>query len=243
MFDMGLALMTGIDIPFPEIQAAIHQPTILEISYIGEQCFSIAISLLTIDKKYYFEDEPEILNNVTNFQIFCELVNNQEHKEEREQTINFLSLLFPNYNIFFTPQSIILNNKDQSKIIDETNFEIFQEILKNIFCLTVDKEKKLNPKGKKATEIANKMEKMRAKIAKMKQEERGGASTFASYISCLAVGLHYSLEDLKKITIYQMYDLLKRYSLYIQWDMDIRIRLTPGAQAQGEVEDWMRNIH
>lgn len=112
-----------------------------------------------------------------------------------------------------------------------------------MFCLTVDKEKQLNPKGKLAEQIAKKMEKMRAKVAKMKQEENGGSNTFASYISCLAVGLHYSLEDLKKITVYQMYDLLKRYSLYIQWDMDIRVRLTPGAQAQGEVENWMRNIH
>ena len=34
-----LSLMTGIDIPIPELQAVIHQPTIEEISMIGEQEF------------------------------------------------------------------------------------------------------------------------------------------------------------------------------------------------------------
>ena len=35
-FDYRLALMTGVDIPVPELQIAIHQPTIEEISLIGE---------------------------------------------------------------------------------------------------------------------------------------------------------------------------------------------------------------
>jgi hypothetical protein len=34
-----------------------------------------------------------------------------------------------------------------------------------MFCLNGDKDKQLNPKGKRATEIARKMERMRAKIA------------------------------------------------------------------------------
>lgn len=237
--------MTGIDIPFPEIQGQIHQPTILEISYLGEQCFTIAVGILSVDKKMYFEEEPELLNQVTNFDLFMELVNADGHSEEREFLINFLSILFPNYNIFFTPQSIILNNMQDNiqKIIDVDTFPIFQEIVKDMFCLNGDKDKQLNPKGKRATEIARKMEKMRAKIAQMNKDKSGNESPLATYVSCLAVGLQYSLEDLKKMTVYQIYDLLKRYSLYINWDMDIRIRLTPGAQANGEVEDWMRNIH
>jgi len=51
----------------------------------------------------YFEEEPELLNQVTNFDLFMELVNADGHNEEREFLINFLSILFPNYNIFFTP--------------------------------------------------------------------------------------------------------------------------------------------
>ena len=36
-----LALMTGVDIPIPELQLALHQPTIKEISYIGETEFLV----------------------------------------------------------------------------------------------------------------------------------------------------------------------------------------------------------
>ena len=43
MFDHRLALMTGVDIPIPELQVTIHQPTIKEISMIGEQDFFIGI--------------------------------------------------------------------------------------------------------------------------------------------------------------------------------------------------------
>ena len=32
MFDYRLALATGVDIPIPELQTVIHQPTIKEIS-------------------------------------------------------------------------------------------------------------------------------------------------------------------------------------------------------------------
>jgi hypothetical protein len=36
MFDYRLGLMTGIDLPIPELQTVVHQPTIKEISLIGE---------------------------------------------------------------------------------------------------------------------------------------------------------------------------------------------------------------
>jgi hypothetical protein len=52
--DIRLALMCGTDIPIPECQLIIHQPTIKEIALIGEedffmggQCFNINKNLLT----------------------------------------------------------------------------------------------------------------------------------------------------------------------------------------------------
>jgi hypothetical protein len=43
MFDYKLALMTGVDIPVPELQTIIHQPSIKEISMIGETDFFMGI--------------------------------------------------------------------------------------------------------------------------------------------------------------------------------------------------------
>jgi hypothetical protein len=36
MNDIRAALMTGIDIPIPECKLIMHQPSIKEISYLGE---------------------------------------------------------------------------------------------------------------------------------------------------------------------------------------------------------------
>jgi hypothetical protein len=65
---------------------------------------------------------------------------------------------------------------------------------------------------------------------------------FTQYLSILTVGLSMSLFDAIKLTMYQIYDLMERYSKYINWDLDIRSRLA-GASADKPVENWMDNIH
>ena len=51
--DYRLALMTGIDIPVPECGLTLHQPTIQEISMIGEEQFFIGVQVLCVDKNMY----------------------------------------------------------------------------------------------------------------------------------------------------------------------------------------------
>ena len=54
--DIRLALMTGIDIPVPECQLVIHQPTIKEISIVGENDFNLGAHLVCINKEDYGND-------------------------------------------------------------------------------------------------------------------------------------------------------------------------------------------
>ena len=58
--------MTGVDIPIPEMEIAIHQPTILEISYIGEEDFFSGVQCLCLNKNLILEDET-VASNTTNF--------------------------------------------------------------------------------------------------------------------------------------------------------------------------------
>jgi len=51
-----------------------------------------------------------------------------------------------------------------------------------------------------------------------------------------------SLDDILDLTIYQLYDLVERYSLYMNWDIDIRSRLA-GAKPDQKPDNWMKNIH
>lgn len=241
MFDYRLALMTGVDIPIPELQLVIHQPTIKEISMVGEQDFFIGIQILCINKNTYIQDES-LLANTTNFQIFMAMVNEKEMADKKAAVLQVLTLLFPQFKIIFTPRSMMLSQGEVNVIIDEENFEILQEILIQQFCLKGSDQEQFNPQSKKAREIAQKLMKARQKVAALKAQENSG-SMFSQYLSTLTVGLHsMSLKDCMELTMYQLYDLIERYSLYLNWDIDIRSRMA-GAKVDKPVENWMKQIH
>ena len=240
MFDYRLALMTGVDIPIPELQVTIHQPTIKEISMIGEQDFFIGIQMLCIDKKMYIEDE-NLLANTTNFQIFTAMLNEQQMADKKQAVQQVLTLLFPQAKIIFTPRSILLNINQENIIIDEGNFEQLQDVLIQQFCLQGSGQEQYNPKDKKAREIAQKLMKARQKVAKLKATENSG-SMFTQYLSVLTIGTSLTLKDAMELTMYQLYDLIERYSMYLNWDIDIRSRVA-GAKVDKPVENWMKQIH
>ena len=97
-----------------------------------------------------------------------------------------------------------------------------------------------NPQGDKAREIAEKLMKGRARIA----EEKGqtNASVFSQYLSILSIGLQMPLQNLMDLTMFQLYDLVERYNLYINWDIDLRSRLA-GGKPDRHPDNWMKNIH
>lgn len=241
MFDYRLALATGVDIPIPELQVTIHQPTIKEISMIGEQDFFTGIQLLCINKRMYIEDES-LLENTSNFQIFIAMVNEKQVANKKENVLQVLTLLFPKAKVIFTPRSMLLNLGEVSITIDEGNFEKLQKLLQEMFCLGKTDQNTFNPADKKAREIANKLMKARQKVAASKAQEHNG-SMFGQYLSILTIGTGtMSLFDAIQLTMYQLYDLVERYMLYVNWDLDVRSRMA-GAKADKPLDNWMKNIH
>lgn len=240
--DIRLALITGIDIPIPELQTTLHQPTIKEISYIGEKDFLVGIQCLSIQKTMLIQDE-NLLSTTSNFQIFMTVMNDKSTQDKKQCVLSAMNLLFPGYMIFITPRAISLNSDKGNVIIDESNFEIFQQIISQVFCLSKSDAGSFNPANKKAKEIADKLMKARQRVAAQKQAEQGDGSVFAQYVSTLTVGLgSMSLQDCINLTMYQMYDLVERYSLYINWDIDLKSRLA-GAKPDKPVDNWMKQIH
>ena len=126
--DYRLAMMCGTDLPVPECQLIIHQPRIKEISLLGEQEFFIGAQCLTLNKSMFVQDK-EVLENINNFQIFMMVMNEKEAKDKRNATQQVLQLLLPSYKVLFTPRTLIFSQEGQNTIIDETNFEFFQEVL------------------------------------------------------------------------------------------------------------------
>ena len=243
--DIRLALMTGVDIPIPELQATLHQPTIKEISFIGEPDFLAGVQCLSVRKEMLTQDES-LLSTTSNFQIFMTIMNDKSVKEtveKKQQVLAVLNLLFPNYQIFFTPRAISMNCERGNVIIDEGNFEKFQEVIGQVFCLQKSDGGSFNPTDAKAKEIADKLMKARQRVAAQKKAEQGDGSVLAQYVSTLTVGISsMSMEDCINLTMYQMYDLVERYSLYISWDIDLKSRLA-GAKPDKPVDNWMKQIH
>lgn len=243
MIDITSALATGVDVPAPECQLIIHQPTIKEISYVGDMDFFIGVQTLCLHKAMFVEDK-DVLDDINNFQIFMTVVNEKEMVDKKKNVKKVLNLLFPTYNVIITPQSLIFQNGTETSTIDADNFEEFQNYLRAIFC-TRDgpmDQTAFNPANDKAREIAQKLMRGRQRVA----EQKGGNSQtniFGRYLSILTIGLNsMTLQDLIGCTMYQLYDLMERYILYMNWDLDVRTRLA-GGKPDSHPDDWMKDIH
>ena len=239
--DVRLALMAGTDIPVPECQLVIHQPTISEISFIGEEDFFVGVQTLCLNKTMFIQDES-VLDKVNNFQIFMTVMNDKTTADKKAAVKKVLSLLLPKSTVLITPKSITVNTSKDSSMIDEKNFEYLQEVLKLIFCAKTGpmNQQAFNPANAKAKEIADKLMKGRQRVAQQKGELN--VSVFSQYLSILTIGLHIPITELLKTTMFQLYDLMERYTLYINWDIDIRSRLA-GGKPENQPENWMKNIH
>lgn len=240
--DLKLALMCGTDIPIIECQLILHQPTIKEIALIGEREFFQAVQTLTVNKNMISQDET-LLHNSNNFQIFMTIMKEKQGQEKKKSVQELLSLIFPQYNIMFTPRAIVFTLEGGQILVDENNFDYLQEIIKLVFCSKSGPmdQQTFNPADAKAREIAEKLMRGRQRVA----EERGEtqSSVLTQYLSTLTIGLHsMSLQDCMDLTVYQLFDLVERYMLYINWDIDIRSRLA-GAKPDSKPDNWMKNIH
>ncbi len=240
--DTRLALMCGTDYPVPECQLTIHQPRIKEISFIGESDFFSGVQCLCLHKSMFVKDET-LLADTNNFQIFMTIMSEKEAIDKKVAVQQVCTLLFPKYKVIFTPRSMILNGDGQHIQIDENNFNFLQEAISNICCLKTGPmdQQSFNPANAKAREIAEKLMRGRQRVAAQKGETN--ISIFSQYLSILTVGLgSMSLQDTTDLTMFQLYDLVERYMLYINWDMDIRTRLA-GGKPDSQPDNWMKNIH
>lgn len=243
-----LQLIAGVDIAIPELQTSLHQPRIKEIAYLGEIEYFSVLSTFCFNKELLMAQNPQGASNLapmSNFQIFMTMIN-EAKAVQKEDVLSVFTLLFPGYTAQFLPRSVFFVNAQTQHnfILDEKTFDFFQPIIREVGGYNnkaKDSELNYNPANEKAAAIAAKLMKGRAKVAELKGEGQGG--TLSKYVSILTVALQsMSLEDCLNLTIYQLYDLIERYGLYMSWDLDIRSRLA-GGKPDSKPDDWMKNIH
>ena len=241
--DTRLTLMCGTDYPVPECQVVLHQPRIKEIALIGESDFFSGIQCLCLHKSMFVKDESD-LQNVNNFQIFMTIMSEKEAADKKASVQQVCTLIFPKNKVLFTPRSMLITGGEGESVqIDETNFEYLQAAISNICCLKTGPmdQQSFNPADAKAREIAEKLMRGRQRVAA--QKGSSNTSIFSQYLSILTVGLNsMSFQNCMDLTMYQLYDLVERYTLYVNWDMDVKCRLA-GGKPDSQPDNWMKDIH
>ena len=241
--DTRLALMTGCDYPIPECQLTLHQPTIKEIGLIGENDFFTGSQCLSIYKSMFVTEDKSALDDINNFQIFMTVMRDKESMEKKHSVLQVLTLFFPKYDkVLFTPQSLLFQSKEGNVVIDENNFDFLQAAIREVICSKSGPmdQQAFNPANDKAREIAEKLMRGRQRVAA--QNGSANTSIFSLYLSILSIGLPMPVTDLVNCTMFQLYDLMERYSLYMNWDLDVRTRLA-GGKPDSQPDNWMKNIH
>lgn len=240
--DIRLALMCGTDIPIPECRLIIHQPTIKEIAMIGEADFFSGVQCLCLNKSMFVQDKIN-LANTSNFQIFMTIMTEKEGADKKLAVQQVCTLLFPKMKVAFTPNSMLFTSGDGVITIDESNFEALQATISQICCLKTGPmdQQTFNPADDKAREIAEKLMRGRQRVAAQKGESN--TSLFTQYLSILTIGVaSMSLDKTMELTMYQLYDLVERFMLYVNWDMDAKCRLA-GGKPDSQPDNWMKNLH
>ena len=249
----SLMLLSGVDIPIPELKVNIHQPTIREIAYVGERTFYHAASVLRVNgeelslRQELTDEDKSFLLSQTNFQILMSMVNsdNDEARQIKASLTIFLAILFPKHTIEIEERMIILTAIDGSGmvIVDENGFESLRDVVGEILCLNKSSSEEFNPANEKAREIAEKIKRGRAKAAAQRGEKSEQEDSILSrYISGLSIGTNsLDINKILGLTLYQLFDQLERYGLYTAYDMSLKAKLA-GAKDVEDV-DWLKNIH
>ena len=236
-----LLLLSKNDIPFIEAQVNIHQPTIKEISLIGEEEFYTGYQFLTFNKNQLSKEDRDKLKDKTDFEVLIILMHNAEQRKYRDSAINLLNLLFPNYEVKLESSEIILRGSSGIVRLNSGNFDKFKEILTAMFDIEDSKysSSSYNPADARAAKIAEKF-----KQAKM--ERKGGKSqkiaVLSRYISILSVGLQKDMNDLLEYSVYQLKDEFTRYQKKTQFDVYMQAKML-GAKNLDEIDNWMDDIH
>ena len=251
----NLLLDTKQVIPFPSARLIIYQPSIAEIGLINEPSFLTAVNAITKNYKTMKVEDNSDLDSLSNFDILMSIMreNTEASKKIFKSVFNLLELIFPTYNIRFTPSSFIFIPKEiqgekiEPCIIDKNNFDEFAQIIYEMFGLAAllneSAAQDYNPAGDRARALVEKFQKKREYLAQLKKErgeDTSMSSVFGRYINILAVGEHKDKNELSKYSVYQLIEEFKRFQLKEAFDYTLQAKMA-GATKIKDAKDWMQD--
>lgn len=239
-----LLLQSNNDIPFSEAQLTIHNPTLNEISLIGEESFLSGVHFLLISKEQIADKDKVGLEDKSDFNIFMSIMCSSERARYKNDTKMVLTLLFPTLEFSFDlRKGICFKGEHFVTIINDNNFDSFKDIIKQMFDLDEkDSKSDYNPADARAAKIAEKLKKGKERTQKAKGGSTEKVAIFSKYVSILAVGEHKDKNELMNYTVYQIKDEFKRFIMNENFNRYVQMKLA-GAKDVDEVQNWMDDIH
>jgi hypothetical protein len=236
----GLLLLSGNDIPFIKANLTIHNPTLKEIGYVGEENFLNGYQLLNVSKNFLPEQDKINLDTISNFDILIAILRERNAVMQKNRSCVFmaLALLFPSYAISLKNDSIALKKEgtEEECYLNRDNYEEFQQIIKQMFSFGLgDQESDFNPSGQLATRIAERLRKRHEKLAKLDKESTK-VDIYSRYASILSIGLQQNLDNILNYTPYQLFDQIERYRLKQDYNIYIEAKMA-GAKDMKDPED------
>lgn len=250
-----LTLLAGVELPFPELQVSLNQPTIKEIAIIGEDRFYSCLSLFRVDKERILNNAEKIedeeqrieaksrISNMSNFEILMEMVNSDPSLKYDLEII--LLLVLPQFTFAIEERLIIAMSatREQPLLITNENFDIFADAILAIFGVKdmETSEEEFKPENEAARLIAEKIKKGREKVKELKGDANENISILGTYVSSLGIGSNsLNLLNGLDLTVYQIMDQMKRYGLWSQYQQSLRAAMAGAKDV--ELIDWLKSF-
>ena len=125
-----LLLLSGAPIPFIEGTVTMIQPTIYDISFLGEEVLFTGCELLKFTKDILLEEDKLRLINYNDFNILMSIMNDKSGPMTNNLRCakQVLDLLFPRYSVQITSEKIEFRDPQTYTLegeINEDNFHSF----------------------------------------------------------------------------------------------------------------------
>ena len=239
-----LTLVSGVDVLIEELGIVIRQPKIREIALLGEKKFYSMCSFLLLDKKFVMdklkervdaEEVEKTYETLTEYEVVMSLL--ESNNSMLMDTIQILTLLFPDYNIRLDEIGIMFIDKnDKVSIVHQEKYTLLRDVIKEILCLNGSSTgDDYNPADSAAEAIAEKLRKRKERLNEIKPKE--DKYILANYFSALGAGSNsYNLINGLDLTLYQLFDWVKRYGAWDKYKIDIQSILAGAKDV--EIKEW-----
>lgn len=243
-------ILSGQSIFIPEINIYVTQPKVKDIVLFGEDDFFTTVQLLVDMEKFtsMVKEGNSDLNIISDFQLLLVMI--EEDPTVKAMVQNLFTLIFPDYEVKITENSIDFSLQENNQIIGRIhpfNFESFQNTLNDIFVPQNDNEREpdYNPANDMAAKIAEKIKKGRDKVHAQKAAIEGVHSIFADYCSTLSIGMHVDINVFFNYTSFQLYDAYRRFFEKEQSDFYMRVSSMPmmDTSKMEAPSPWQRNLY